>query len=107
MTGFTSSSVSTRSPIITSWPPVPLVMATHPPNPKGVGAARPAMVTLRSARGKLTFSTLSLKSPFFCSVARTAWYSAGISCRFAFTVTEDVSNAQTATRASALMPDLP
>jgi hypothetical protein len=32
ITGLTSSCVSTRSPIMTSIPPVPLVIATQPPN---------------------------------------------------------------------------
>ncbi len=72
MTGFTSSWVSTRSPIRTSEPPVPLVRAIQPPNPKGVGAGRPAMVTRRSPRGMFTFSTPSLKSPFLPSAVRTA-----------------------------------
>ena len=40
MTGLTSSWVSTRSPIRTSWPPSPLVMANHPPNPNGVAYER-------------------------------------------------------------------
>ncbi len=60
MTGFTSSSSKTRSPIITSFPPSPLVIASHPPNPKGVGVATPSTVTVRSARGILTFSTFAL-----------------------------------------------
>ena len=37
ITGLASSCVCTRSPIITSMPPVPLVIATHPPYPNGVG----------------------------------------------------------------------
>jgi hypothetical protein len=55
----------------TSCPPVPLVIAIHPPNPNGVGAERPRIVTLRSARGTLTFKTPSLKSPERCNVPRT------------------------------------
>ena len=68
MTGLTSSSVRTRSPIITSAPPVPFVSATQPPKPNGVGAGRCAMVTFRSSRGIFTFSTPSLKSPLRPSV---------------------------------------
>lgn len=45
-----------------SIPPVPIVIATHPPNPKGVGVLTFAPVTLRSLRGMFTSSTLRLSS---------------------------------------------
>jgi hypothetical protein len=38
-------------------------IASHPPNPKGVGVAIPSMVTFKSFRGMFTFKTLPLKSP--------------------------------------------
>jgi MoxR-like ATPase len=53
------------SPIMTSIPPSPLVIASHPPKPNGVGVAIPSMVTFRSFRGMLIFKTPSLKSPCF------------------------------------------
>src|SRR5438552_1209451 len=77
MTGLTSSSRSTRSPIITSIPPSPLVIASHPPKPNGVGVAIPSIMTFRSFRGMLIFNTPSLKSPCFPRVAKTCWYSCG------------------------------
>ena len=80
MTGLTSSCVRTRSPIITSMPPVPLVIATQPPKPNGVGVLTFATVIDRSFLGMLTFRTLSLKSPVFPSVSSTCLYAAGISC---------------------------
>jgi hypothetical protein len=72
MTGFTSSCVSTRSPMRTSEPAAPLVSAIQPPNPNGVGEGRPAMVTRKSPRGMFTLRTPSLKSPFLPSAVRTA-----------------------------------
>jgi hypothetical protein len=51
ITGLTSSSTSTKSPIITSIPPSPLVIASHPLNPNGVGVAIPSMMTFRSFLG--------------------------------------------------------
>src|SRR5438552_495295 len=57
MTGLTSSCVRTRSPMRTSAPVSPLVMATQPPKPKGVGVDCPAMVTLRSLRGTFFLET--------------------------------------------------
>src|SRR6266849_5701306 len=47
MTGLTSSLVSTRSPIITSKPPVPFVIAIQPPNPNGVGVFTLAAESLK------------------------------------------------------------
>jgi hypothetical protein len=44
----------------TSIPPVPFVIATHQPNPNGVGVLTFATVTPRSLRGTFTFSTLAL-----------------------------------------------
>src|SRR5712671_1949908 len=64
---------------MTSIPPVPFVIATHPPNPNGVGVFTSATVTDRSFRGIFTLSTASLKSPVFPSVVRTVLYSAGMS----------------------------
>src|SRR6266571_3006227 len=63
MTGLTSSCKRTRSPMRTSSPPSPLVMATQPPKPNGVGAEFPAKLTCRSFRGTLTLRTFALKSP--------------------------------------------
>ncbi len=63
ITGLTSSSVRTRSPIMTSISCVPLVNATHPPKPNGVGACRWRIVTVRSFLGMLILRTPSLKSP--------------------------------------------
>ena len=80
MTGLTSSCSSTRSPIITSMPPVPFVIAIQPPKPNGVGVLTSATVTVTSFRGMLTFRTLSLKSPCRPSAVSTCWYGAGTSC---------------------------
>src|SRR5436190_3791067 len=79
ITGLTSSCNNTRSPIMTSISLLPLVMAIQPPNPNGVGVFTFLTVTFRSFRGMLTFSTLSLKSPWLPSVVRTSLYSAGVS----------------------------
>src|SRR5215217_3672286 len=79
MTGLTSSCVSTRSPMRTSMP-VPLVIATQPPKPNGVGVLTLATVTARSLRGMFTLRTFALKSPVLPSVVSTCWYSAGMSC---------------------------
>ena len=57
---------------MTCIPASPFASASHPPNPNGVGAGRPPIVTWRSARGMLTFSTPSLKSPFLLSDVSTA-----------------------------------
>ena len=45
---------------MTSIPPVPLVIATQPPNPNGVGVFTLATVTVTSLRGMLTLRTLAL-----------------------------------------------
>jgi len=57
----------------TSCPPSPFDMATHPPNPNGVGVATPATVTLTSLRGMFTLRTPSLTSPFLPSADSTCW----------------------------------
>src|SRR6185369_15161168 len=61
-------------------PPMPLVIASQPPKPNGVGVGLPSIVTLRSLRGMLTFRTLSLKSPCLPRDLSTPSYSAGTVC---------------------------
>jgi hypothetical protein len=56
---------------MTSIPPLPLVSANQPPKPKDVGVAIPSMVTFKSFRGILIFSTPSLKSPCLPMVFKT------------------------------------
>ena len=45
---------------MTSMPPLPFVMAIHPPKPNGVGVLMPFTVTATSLRGMLTLSTFAL-----------------------------------------------
>src|SRR5436305_1782132 len=64
MTGLTSSWRSTRSPIITSIPPVPFVIAIHPPNPNGVGVLTFATVTLTWRASGRVLTAIGVVVPF-------------------------------------------
>src|SRR5215212_10004090 len=61
ITGVTSDSSSTRSPIAITWPPPISLNAAHDPSASAGLIATPSSVTARSPRGKLTVHVAGLQ----------------------------------------------